>query len=35
LRKRIFLRAAPEFHHEQHEISAGVATQAIAATAAS
>jgi ribonuclease G len=35
LRKRIFLRAAPEFHHEQHEISAGVATQAIAATAVS
>ncbi|MGE0680355.1 MAG: ribonuclease E/G [Candidatus Binatia bacterium] len=35
LRKRIFLRAASEFHHEQHEISAGVATQAIAVTAAS
>lgn len=31
LRKRIFLRAAPEFHHEQHEISAGIATQAMAA----
>lgn len=34
LRKRIFLRAAPEFHHEQHDISAGVATQSIAVTAA-
>lgn len=35
LRKRIFLRAASEFHHEQHEISAGVATEAIGVTAAS
>jgi ribonuclease G len=34
LRKRIFLRAASEFHHEQHEISAGVATQAITTAAA-
>ena len=33
LRKRLFLRAAPEFHHEQHDISAGVAAQSIAETA--
>lgn len=29
LRKRIFLRATPGFHHEQYEVSAGVATQAL------
>lgn len=35
LQKRIFLRAASEFHHEQHEISAGVVTQSMPVTAAS
>jgi ribonuclease G len=29
LRKRIFLRAAPEFHHEQYEVSAGMITQTL------
>jgi ribonuclease G len=29
LRKRIFLRAAPGFHHEQYEVSAGVAAKAL------
>lgn len=30
LRKRIFLRATQGFHHEQYEVTAGVATQTIA-----